>query len=56
MCDKSPQKCKEHETVISDLKEYFEFNEDGVRSISTCGTRWIGHKVSAMKRFYPNLV
>ena len=32
------------------LKECFQFDEDGVRPVRACGTRWISHKVSAMKR------
>ena len=48
--EKSPKKCKELETIISDLKECFEFDDEGVRPVRACGIRWVSHKVSAMKR------
>ena len=47
--EKSPKKCKELETIISDLKECFQFDDDGVRPVRACGTRWVSHKVNAMK-------
>ncbi len=50
--EKSPKKCRELESIVSDLKGIFHFDEDdeGVRPIRACGTRWVCHKLSAMKQ------
>ena len=42
----SPQKCRELEEIIHDLKGCLEFDEGGVRPIRSCGTHWISHNVS----------
>ena len=48
--EKSPKKCIELESVCADLKECLEFDEDGIRPVRASGTRWVSHKVKAMKR------
>jgi len=48
---KSPKKCRELVNIIADLTEVYEItNQGGTRPIRACGTRWVCHKVSAMKR------
>lgn len=47
---KSPKKCGELEEVISDLTEYVSFDDKGVRPVRASGSRWICHKVNAMRR------
>ena len=49
---KSPKKCTELESIITDLEGAFHLNDEGsgVRPIRACGTRWVCHKLSAMKR------
>ena len=50
--EKSPKKCAELETIVDDLKEAFHLNDEGagIRPVRACGTRWVSHKLSAMKR------
>ena len=48
--ERSPKKCRELEDIITDLKECLEFDDAGVRPIRASGTRWICHKLSAMRR------
>lgn len=48
--EKSPKKCIELESLCADLKECLEFDEDGIRPVRANGTRWVSHKVRAMKR------
>ena len=50
--NKSPKKCMELEGIITDLKGAFHLDDEGlgVRPIRACGTRWVCHKLSAMKR------
>ena len=50
--EKSPKKCRELESIVNDLKEVFNFFDEGkeVRPIRACGTRWVCHKLSALKR------
>ena len=48
--EKSPKKCIELKSLCADLKECLEFDEDGIRPVRACGTRWVSHKVKAMKR------
>ena len=47
--EKSPKKCRELEGIITDLKECFEFDDAGVRLVRASGSRWISHKLNAMK-------
>ena len=48
--EKSPKKCRELEDVVNDLKDCLHFDDAGVKPIRASGTRWIGHKLSAMRR------
>lgn len=46
----SPKKCRELADIIDDLKEFFDFDGGGIRPIRACGSRWLSHKLNAMKR------
>ena len=48
--EKSPKKCRELEEVISDLKGCITFDDAGVKPIRASGSRWVSHKLSAMRR------
>ena len=48
--EKSPKKCRELESVVADLQECFEFDDNGVTPVRSCGSRWVSYKISAMKR------
>lgn len=50
MYKKSPKKCRELEEIVNDLKECFQFKDDGVKPIRASGSRWISHKLAALKR------
>jgi len=45
--EKSPKKSCELMDIINDLKEFLSFDDNGVTPI---GTRWVTHKLCAMKR------
>lgn len=47
--DKSPKKCRELEGIVSDLKDCFQFDDDGVRPLRASGSRWVCHKPNAMR-------
>ena len=47
---KSPKKCTELESIVTDLKGAFELSEGGGRPIRACGTCWVCHKLSALRR------
>ena len=48
--EKSPKKCRELEEVITDLKGCITFDDSGIRPVRASGSRWISHKLNAMKR------
>ena len=48
--EKSPKKCRELDDIIQDLYEFNQFDSFGVRPVRSSGSRWISHKLSAMKR------
>ena len=48
--EKSPKKCRELAEIVADLKEFLSFDDGGVRPIRSCGSRWVTHKLNAMKR------
>ena len=48
--EKSPKKCRELEEVIADLKECLCFENSGVKPVHASGSRWVNHKLSAMRR------
>lgn len=47
---KNCQKSRELEEIVCDLRECLVFDDAGIKPIRACGTRWICHKLSAMKR------
>ena len=48
--EKSPKRCRELEDIITDLKECLCFDNAGVRPVRASGSRWVTHKLNAMKR------
>ena len=48
--EKSPRKSRELEEIIGDLRGCLTFDDTGVRPVQASGTRWVSHKVEAMKR------
>ena len=44
------KKCRELEDLISDLGEFISFTDKGLRPVRASGSRWISHKLSAMRR------
>ena len=47
--ERSPKKCREFEEIIVDLKECFSFDDGGVKPGRAGGSRWVTHKLNAMK-------
>ena len=45
--EKSPKKCRKLTDILSDLKDCLTFDDAGTRA---SGSRWIAHKLNAMKR------
>jgi hypothetical protein len=50
MYENPPKKCRELESVVTDLRECFEFEDNGVKPIWSSGSRWVLYKINAMKR------
>ena len=48
--EKSPKKCRELEDIITDLKECLTFDDAGIKPVRASGSRWVAHKLNAMKR------
>ena len=49
--ERSPKKCRELNDIVIDLQQFLTFNDDaGIKPVRASGTRWITHKLSAMKR------
>jgi hypothetical protein len=48
--EKSPKKCRELEEIILDLKESLCMEDGGVKPVRASGSRWVSHKLSALKR------
>ena len=48
--EKSPKKCRELHDIVSDLKQCLQFQDSGVKPIRASGSRWVSHKVAALKR------
>ena len=48
--EKSSKKLRQLEEIIADLSGYLTFEGGGTKPIRASGTRWVGHKLSAMKR------
>ena len=50
--EKSPKKCRELSDFMDDLKEVFEFPENGGKlPVRAHGSRWISYKRKALQRF-----
>ena len=47
--EKSPKNCRKLEGIITNLKECFEFDDDGVKPVRACGSQWVSQKLNAMK-------
>ena len=49
--NKSPKKCRELDQIVEDLKGFLCFGDDaGTRPVRASGSRWISHKLDAMRR------
>ena len=48
--EKSPKKCRELTELVSDLKECIDVDEAGIKPIRASGSRWVSHKLNAMRR------
>lgn len=48
--EKSLKKCRELDDVVSELKQCVEFESGGIQPVRASGSRWVTHKLSAMKR------
>ncbi len=48
--EKSPKKCRELEDLITELRERLSFDHAGVKQVRSSGSRWVSHKLNAMKR------
>ena len=52
--ENSPKKCRELQDIVDELKQCFDPSvvpsEEGNRPLRACGTRFIPHKVAALKR------
>ena len=44
------KKCRELEDIIPNLKECLVFEDAGVKPVRASGSRWVAHKLNAMKR------
>lgn len=36
--------------MVTDLRECFEFDDNGVKPICSSGSRWVSYKIDAMRR------
>ena len=51
-----PKKCRELNDIVVDLQQFLTISDDaGIKPVWASGTRWITHKLSAMKKFSQNL-
>ena len=48
--EKSPNKCRELEDIVADLKGAMCFDDARVKPVRASGSRWVVHKLNAMKR------
>ena len=49
--EKSPKKSRELVDIIKDLKEFLSFDDNGIKPIRANRTRWVTHKLCAMKNY-----
>ena len=47
--EKSPKKCHELQDVIAEVKQCIEVDDEGIWPLRSSGTRWVSHKLNAMK-------
>ena len=47
--EKSPKKLSQLSDLHLELKDLYEFEQGGVKTLRSCGTRWIAHKMNAMR-------
>ena len=48
--EKSPKKVRELKSIVEDLKEVFDFKENGCLPVRAQGSRWLNHKRKALQR------
>ena len=48
--EKSPKKCRQLVEIIDDLKNCLTFDDKGIKPVRASGSRWVTHKINAMKR------
>ena len=48
--EKSPKKCAQLKAIAEYLRDAFQFDDNGVRPVRSCGTRGVCHKLKAIKR------
>ena len=48
--EKSPKKCRQLEEIIDDIKNCLTFDDKGIKPVRASGSRWVTHKLNAMKR------
>ena len=48
--ERSPKKCCDLKDIVDNLQQFLTFTNDGIKPVRASGTRWITHKLSAMKR------
>ena len=41
--------CRELDDIVADLRQYLTFDDKGVRPVRASGSRWVTHKINAMK-------
>ena len=47
--EKAPKKCRELHEIVSDLRGCISLDENGVKSNRASGSRWVNHKLNAMR-------
>ena len=47
--EKSPKKCGELADLHQELKTVYEFDAGGLKALRSSGTRWVSHKLNAMR-------
>ncbi len=48
--ERSQKKCRQLEEIIADLRQCLTFGDAGIRPVRASGSRWVTHKLNAMKR------
>ena len=50
----SLKECSKLEDIISDLKECFSSDDNGLKPVHVSGSRWVAHKLNAINRLVSN--